>query len=385
MTEKILIVDDDLDTLRLVGLLLQRKGYQITAADNGVQAIEKARHETPDLILLDVMMPEMDGIEVLKRLRANSDTSEIPIIMFTAKSQVEDKVTGFEAGADDYLTKPTHPAELTARVKTLLSRSAGKRSIAAKLPPARPKGNVICVIGARGGLGVTTVAANTSLALQKSNGASVAIAEFVPGTGSLGLMFGFNNRDDLIGLLRKEAAAITEVDLRNALVVHASGLNLLPSTYQASDAKYRSSGDQMSAIVERLAYMFDHVVIDLGSGLSSGSEKVLEKADSVLVVIDPIMATITQTKALLEELRMKVLGLGAIKIVLVNRVKLAQQLSPREIQTHLGHSVAAQIAPMPDLAYQALGQGVPIGLLSPDERITEQFLKIADSVAVSGA
>jgi Flp pilus assembly CpaE family ATPase len=173
--------------------------------------------------------------------------------------------------------------------------------------------------------------------------------------------------------------------MRNALVVHESGLSLLPSTYQASDAKYRSSGDQMSAIVERLAYMFDHVVIDLGSGLSPGSEKVLEKTDSVLVVIDPIMATITQTKALLEDLRMKVLGLGAIKIVLVNRVKLAQQLSPREIQTQLGHSVAAQIAAMPDLAYKALGQGVPIGLLSPDERITEQFLKIAESVAVAGA
>ncbi len=385
MPEKILIVDDDLDTLRLVGLLLQRKGYEITAADNGVQAIEKAKHEIPDLILLDVMMPEMDGIEVLKRLRANSETSDIPIIMFTAKSQVDDKVTGFEAGADDYLTKPTHPAELTARVKTLLSRSAGKRSIAVKLPPARHKGNVICVIGARGGLGVTTVAANISLALQKSNGGSVAVAEFVPGTGSLGLMFGFNNRDELIGLLRKEAAAITEIDIRNALVVHESGLSLLPSTYQASDAKYRSSGDQMSAIVERLAYMFDQVVIDLGAGLSPGSEKVLEKTDSVLVVIDPIMATITQTKALLEELRMKVLGLGAIKIILVNRVKLAQQLSPREIQTQLGHSVTAQITAMPDLAYRALGQGVPIGLLSPDENITEQFLKIAESVAVSGA
>jgi CheY-like chemotaxis protein len=384
MAEKILIVDDDLDTLRLVGLLLQRKGYQITAADNGVQAIEKARQESPDLILLDVMMPEMDGIEVLKRLRSELDTSNIPIILFTAKSQVDDKVIGFEAGADDYLTKPTHPAELTARVKTLLSRSSGRRAAAADKPPARPRGNVICVIGARGGLGVTTVSANLSLALHNLNGRSVVAVELVPGTGSLGLMFGLNIRDDLIGLLRKEAPAITENDLRGALHEHASGLSLLPSTYQASDAKYRSSGEQMAAIVDRLAHMFDEVVVDLGAGLTPGSEKVLEKADSVLVVIDPGRATITQTKALLEELRMKVLGLGAIKIVLVNRVRLAQQLSPREIQSQLGHSIAAQIAPMPDLAYEALGQGVPIALLSADEQIVEQFRKIAETVATPG-
>jgi pilus assembly protein CpaE len=385
MSEKILIVDDDLDTLRLVGLLLQRKGYQITAADNGLQAIEKARDETPDLILLDVMMPEMDGIEVLKRLRSSTDTSEIPVIMFTAKSQVEDKVAGFETGADDYLTKPTHPAELTARVKTLLSRSSGKRAAAAPPAAVRQRGNVISVIGARGGLGVTTVAANLSLALQKSNGASVAIAELVPGTGSLGLMFGLNDHDDLISLLRKEAQAISDLDLRSALVAHESGLNLLPATYHASDAKYRSSGEQMAAIVDRLAYMFNQIVVDLGAGLTPGSEKVLEKTDSVLVVIDPIMATITQTKSLLEELRMKVLGLGAIKLVLVNRVRLAEQLSPREIQTQLGHSVTAQIAPMPDLAYRALGQGMPISLLSPDEKIAEPYQKIAESVVGSGA
>jgi pilus assembly protein CpaE len=330
-------------------------------------------------------MPEMDGIEVLKRLRSNSETSNIPIIMFTAKSQVEDKVTGFESGADDYLTKPTHPAELTARVRTLLARSAGKKAAAPVAMPTRNRGNVVCVIGARGGLGVSTIAANIALALQDVDGAAVALADFVPGSGSQGLMFGLKEQDDLIALLRKDAPAISEVDLQNALVKHESGLNVLPATYQSGDGRYRSAGDQMTAIVDRLSYMFDQVVVDLGSGLNPGSEKVLEKTDSVLVVIDPVMATITQTRALLEELRMKVLGLGAIKIVLVNRVKLAQQLTPREIQKQLGHSVTSEIAPMPDLAYQALGQGTPISLLSPDEKITDQFKKIAEAVAVSGA
>ncbi len=122
MSEKILIIDDDLDTLRLVGLMLQRQGYQISAATNGQQGLEKAFEEDPDLILLDVMMPDMDGYEVTRRLRQNPSTLQTPILMFTAKTQLDDKVIGFEVGANDYLTKPTHPSELQARVKTLLAR-----------------------------------------------------------------------------------------------------------------------------------------------------------------------------------------------------------------------------------------------------------------------
>ena len=123
MSEKILIIDDDIDTLRLVGLVLQKEGYQIITANNGKQGLLKMSEETPDLILLDIMMPEMDGYEVARRLRKNPKTAEIPILMFTAKSQIEDKVTGFESGADDYLTKPTHPIELQTHIRVLLSRS----------------------------------------------------------------------------------------------------------------------------------------------------------------------------------------------------------------------------------------------------------------------
>ncbi|HUF37082.1 MAG TPA: response regulator [Anaerolineales bacterium] len=383
MTKKILIVDDDLDTLRLVGLLLERKGYQISAADNGVQALEKAHLEHPDLILLDVMMPEMDGIEVLKRLRSNADTSDIPIIMFTAKSHVEDKVTGFEASADDYLTKPTHPAELTARVRNLLSRSTGKKPPAAEPPVSGQKGNVISVIGARGGLGVTTVAANLALALQRASGDAVTVVELVPGTGSLGFMFGVNEPNDLTVLLRKNPAAISETDLRGALIRHESGLNFLPASYLPNDAKYRSSGDQMAAVVECLARMFDHVVVDLGSGITLGSEKVLDKTDSVVVVIDPGPATIAQTRVLLDELRMKVLGLGAIQIALVNRARLEREPTPRELETGLGHSVAAIVPPIPDLAYRAFEKGTPILLLHPDGAFADQFRKLAESVAIS--
>ncbi len=122
MAQRILIVDDDPRALELIGLILSGQGYEVRQAGNGMAALEQARAGLPDLIILDVMMPDMDGFEVTRRLRADPQTAHIPIVMFTAKTMVDDKVTGFEAGADDYLSKPVHPAELVARVKAVLAR-----------------------------------------------------------------------------------------------------------------------------------------------------------------------------------------------------------------------------------------------------------------------
>src|SRR5581483_5480013 len=177
MAEKILIVDDDVDTLRLVGLMLQRQGYQISAATNGEQGLAKAFEEKPDIILLDVMMPDMDGYEVARRLRKNPATQTTPILMFTAKTQLDDKVTGFEAGADDYLTKPTHPAELQAHIRALLSRVSPKKTEELDTASHEHHGCVIGILAARGGLGVSTLAANLAGALFSRTHADIILAE----------------------------------------------------------------------------------------------------------------------------------------------------------------------------------------------------------------
>ena len=187
MAEKVLIVDDDLDTLRLVGLMLQRQGYQISAATNGQQGLEKAFDEHPDLILLDVMMPDIDGYEVTRRLRQNPSTADTPILMFTAKSQLDDKVAGYEVGANEYLTKPTHPSELQSKVKTLLSRMGEKRD---KAGSGGEGGYVIGILGARGGLGITSLAVNLAAGLMSKTKDEVIVAELLPGQGSLSLELG---------------------------------------------------------------------------------------------------------------------------------------------------------------------------------------------------
>lgn len=119
MPKKILAVDDERHIVRLVEVNLQRAGYEVVTAFDGREALEKVKSENPDLVVLDVMMPYMDGFEVLKNLKADPTTAEIPVIMLTAKAQDADVFRGWQSGVDCYLTKPFNPMELLTFVKRI--------------------------------------------------------------------------------------------------------------------------------------------------------------------------------------------------------------------------------------------------------------------------
>ncbi len=122
--EKILIVDDERDILELITYNLEREGYRVESVTSGEEALIRAMKFLPDLIVLDLMLPGLDGIEVCRRLKRNDDTKQIPVLMLTAKSEDSDIVTGLEIGADDYVTKPFSPKVLIARIRTALRRSS---------------------------------------------------------------------------------------------------------------------------------------------------------------------------------------------------------------------------------------------------------------------
>jgi two-component system alkaline phosphatase synthesis response regulator PhoP len=125
MAKKILIIEDDPATSRLVDYSLRHEGYQVITAFNGLEGIRKAKNEAPDLVILDVMLPGLDGFEICHRLRVEPATAQLPILMFSAKAQDIDKKTGLKVGADDYLAKPAAPAEIVSRVGILLARKKG--------------------------------------------------------------------------------------------------------------------------------------------------------------------------------------------------------------------------------------------------------------------
>jgi len=125
--KKILVIEDDPSVLRFLEHTLQREGYQVLTATNGLSGIRMARSEMPDLLVLDIMLPGIDGFEVCHRLRAEPATAKLPILILSAKAQEADKVTALQVGADDYLTKPVNLSDITSRVDILLAKKTAAR------------------------------------------------------------------------------------------------------------------------------------------------------------------------------------------------------------------------------------------------------------------
>ena len=125
MDKKILVIEDDPSTSRLVEYTLRHHGYQLIMTTNGTEGLKKARSEGPDVVILDMMLPDIDGFEICRRLRAETSTANISILMFSARAQETDKDDGLKAGADDYLTKPAPYTEIIARVEKLIAKKNG--------------------------------------------------------------------------------------------------------------------------------------------------------------------------------------------------------------------------------------------------------------------
>jgi DNA-binding response OmpR family regulator len=372
MAEKILIVDDDIDSLKLIGLMLQRQGYEISAASAGGQAIAKALAETPDLIILDVMMPDMDGYEVCRRLRADVNTQNIPIIMFTAKTLVDDKVTGFEAGADDYLTKPTHPAELASRVKAVLARSVAQRRAASDT------GMVIGFLGTKGGVGTTTLATNVAAALGQKE--PTILADIRPGQGSLGLSLGLGRSAGMANLLGRAANDITPRMIENELVTHSSGIKLLLSSARPKEAQLNVNPDIAAAILKNLRTLARTVVVDLGPSLNRFNARLVKEVDQVALVVEPYRVTLNMAREILKELESMGVGRGRTNIILSNRSQSTLQVPWQEAEQILNHEMLAIISPAPELAFQASEAGFPIVLFQPTSIVATQLNKLADEI-----
>ncbi len=373
MTNKVLIIDDDVDTLKLVGLMLERQGYEISVASNGTIGLAKAAEDKPELILLDVMMPDLDGYEVTKRLRSNPALAHIPIIMFTAKTMVDDKVAGFEAGVDDYLTKPTHPAELTAHVKAVLARSA--QAVAA--PEANAQ--IVGFLGSRSGIGTTTLALNSGVTLL-DEGYDVIIAEINPGHGSMGLELDIQDPSGLSNVLSRSLKDIHLRSVEAEIVNHSSGVRLLLSSFHPRETELEQAVPQIEAVVSNLASMCDLLILDLGAGVKPFTKPILQQCDRIILVVEPVYPSDAMGRALLQELETSGINTNKIGLALVNRVGTSLQVPWRQVESDLGIELAGIVSPAPEQAHQASQAGSPLVDSSADSLVSEQIRKLAESL-----
>lgn len=375
MPERILVVDDDVDSLKLIGLMLQRNGYEVVAANSGNQAMNRAIADRPDLIILDIMMPDMDGYEVCRRLRGDARTKGVPIIMFTAKTLIDDKVAGFEAGADDYLTKPTHPAELASRVRSILARSTVQR------PAAAVKGKLIGVLGAKGGVGTTTLTLNLAAARVLSSDNPV-VADFRLGSGTMGISIGLGRAQGMSNVLSKPVDQITPRLIESELVAHASGLRGLFSSLRVAESGIEWTREAGVAVLRSLRSIARLNYIDLGSGLTPHSYALQRECDQLILVIDPVYVTLMAAREIIQEVGSSLTDQQRLHVVVVSRAAGATPPAWRDVEQALGVEIRSVIALASELFTHAIQANAPAVMLQPTAIASSQIIKLSEDMAL---
>lgn len=349
VNERILIVDDDPDALTLIGLTLERRGYSVLRAAGGSEALMMIEADPPDLLLLDLMMPHMDGYEVCRRIKSDPRLTNIPIVMLTAKAQMASQVEGYRVGADDYVTKPVHPDELASHIQSVLERTR-ERKLKQKV------GRAVGVIGVKGGVGTTTIAVNVAITLAESR--RTILADFDT-SGTAAIHLGLSAAHDATDLASTSAEAIDRTSVEMALTQHQSGLRLLPSSNGAL------SPEQATSVVAQLLDLCDVCVLDLGGGLDALARAVLGHCDLVLMAIDSDRAAVLQAQRLL--LAMTELGVNRARLRLVwaNRSGLEVRSALNTIRAAVGDEAVHIVDSAADSAYQSVESGQPLVLSDP--------------------
>ncbi len=367
--KKILVVEDDPSAARLVGYTLEQQGYQVVTASNGVEGLRKAEEEEPDLLILDVMLPGLDGFEVCHRLRVEPRTAHLPILMLSAKAQEVDKDTGLKLGADQYLVKPADPAEILSRVESLL---AGKT--------AATMARTIAFLGTKGGAGTSTVAVNVAVVIAQGN-KSVLMMDLAPYSGSVPAFLGLKPEHTIAELLGAPAGTLDHHQVEEILIGHATGVRALcgPPSVEEYD---KLTPDGMVSLVEVLRTMGDYILVDVSARPSDVDKAVLSKCDFIVVVTGSgrdSLATAGTTVTLLEKLGVAREQLG---IAVVDRDGLLSQLELSKInpivESTIGVPLLGIVPHDVKASLEFESQGVPVILAEPRRPMAASLRQVAD-------
>lgn len=358
---RILVVDDNADLLQMIRMLLEeRGGHEVILSAEGEDGLAKARANPPDLAIIDVMMPGMNGYEVCRQLRQNPATAQIPIIILTARGQPVDREAALAAGADEYIAKPVTMAELLERVNRLLTTRGAPRVA----------GGTIAVISLRGGVGVTTLAVNLAVTLVRPLPNQVCLVDLSPSSGHDALQLGLRPDPNwsALALLTSGPGSAT---IRNYLLTHPSGLHLLASPF-VPVVGGGLSPEMVLAVLAALRENFLYVVADLPAILTEGVMAVLGNADVILLVTAADPAALQTTVGTLQ-----VLKPYASKIrVILNQMGPDPAPPVEALQRVLKHPISGVIPFDPSQA-RALAQGKPLALSAPDSPLARAVAHLA--------
>jgi len=387
---RILVVDDDLNLLQMVRLMLERVGHEVETTHKGAEGIAWAAKWQPDLAIIDIMMPDLDGYNVVRRMRANPQTARIPILILTARSQEMDKQTALEAGANAFLSKPVTAQQLTARVQTVLEagvdyrvhtdlltepirstdapseRVETRQPIGADMPAnaaddeaGSPLRNVIAIASLRGGAGGTTLAVNLGLLLAR-NGQRVALLDMSVVGGHIALHLHLPTPQHW-GALLGTPCAPEAADVLGLMTTHAPSQVAVLGAPPAPTIE-RLDPCVVRAVVRALAADRDTVIIDL-SALDATSLAALQMAGIVLVVMTDDLCSVQTAQQTLGAL--PALGIERERIgVALCHVQPMPDVPVGTIQRALRRPLVVEL-PYQGGQGAAIRRGVPLVIAEP--------------------
>ena len=372
---KILVIDDDANVQRVLQYTLKQEGFEVVVATDGAEGLRLWEETAPALILLDVSLPKLDGYAVAAKIReAEAKASHVPIIMLTVEKEVEQKVRGLRAGADDYLIKPFHRAELLARMKSLLARFTPSEGGLVGRPPL---GRLLAFYGAKGGVGATTIAINAAIALHKELSRKVVLVDEV-------LQFGDHRVFLDLGLDRKSvydlvSAPSIDADLVKSVVVkHESGIDLVlaPPSPEQGDVV---SEPQMLSILTQLRQMYDYVIVDVEKRLGDLTLSTLDHADLIFVVMTADLSCLKNVRLMLEALTH--VGYDPLRVkLLLNRSNAFTGISVQSAEGALKRTIEHKISNEYRIAVSAQNSGDPFMHSKADSPLGRELLEFARAI-----
>lgn len=391
--EIVMCVDDSRLVLAVQQEALASAGYQVITAFSAEEALRKIEQQRPHLICSDITMPGMDGYAFARRLRSQDSTKHLPILLVTTRTSIEEKIAGFESGADDYMTKPFEPSELVARVRSLLARAA---TFVAMPQPTLQQGKVAVFFSLKGGVGTTMLVANVAAALRQLWEIDVAAVDLSLESPDLDVKLDVTPRYDL-GLLTKEPVAdITKEVMREYLSVSATGIHLLAGPGSPQNAELVTS-QLVETSLFLVRSLYPVVVTDTSCSFSEPVLAAMDASSFIYLVVTPDMSSLRATAQALKTFQSLKISPEQYGLVL-NYTMPRSDLEPRVMESALrrqfvtvvpycdralmlGNSGKLLVEGLPDhptsRALQALAFHFSHELGAKPKQLAQQFARVA--------
>lgn len=370
MPNRILIVDDDPVNLKLVTVVLKQAGYDTFTATNGPAALNSVEQVRPDLIIADVEMPGMDGYELTRQLRQKPSTASLPIMILTSHDTVQEKIKGFEAGADEYMIKPFEPSELQARVRVLLRRVTALPGETRKIT-----GKVIAPFSLRGGVGTSTLAVNLATGLAQLWGCGTGLIDLAFTSGQSALLLNLPLRKTWADLARVPVNEMDTELLEKVFLHHSSGAFVLAAPRRPEQAELITS-EKVTHVITTLKERYHYLVLDLPHDFSATTLAGLDHADEILLLLAPDLASVHAAACALDVFDTLKYPRNIIRLVL-NWTFERRGLARKEIEDALQRLIDIVIPFAPDPLVLAINRGVPPVLETPPTPLGALFEDLA--------